>query len=186
MTISLAPRVPRTRDTARPVPPWARHAAEVAALAPLPSSLWRLPLMLGVPMGMDEEFMRDMMSHAWWLRAAYLIGLGVLADGAAFLTLGLVRGWGEVWPRWVPVLGGRRVRPLAAVVPALLGGVVVTCLFTTMAWQWDSNMAQGYEGWAILQTCAYAPLVLWGPLLLLVTGHYVRRRGPRRARSTEE
>jgi hypothetical protein len=77
----------------------------------------------------------------------------------------------------MPVVGGRRVRPLAAIVPALLGGITVTCLGVSLAWVWNSNMTGGYNGWAILQTCMYAPLVLWGPLLLLVTGHYVRRRG---------
>jgi hypothetical protein len=174
MTISLeSPAV----GTARPVPAWVRYAAEVAAFAPVPSSLWRLPLIFGVSMGMDADFMRDMMSHPWWLRVAYLGGLGLLSDGPAFLALGLVRRWGEVWPRWMPVVGGRRVRPLAAIVPALLGGITVTCLGVSLAWVWNSNMTGGYNGWAILQTCVYAPLVLWGPLLLLVTGHYVRRRG---------
>jgi hypothetical protein len=179
MTISLNTGAAAPAGTARPVPSWARWAAEAAALAPVPSSLWRLPLIFGAPMGMDEDFMRDLMSHPLWFRAAYLLGLGVVSDGAAFLTLGLVRRWGEVWPRWVPFAGGRRVRPLAAVVPALAGGVLVTCLGTSMAAGWDSNMTQGYDGWAILQTVLYAPMLLWGPLLLLVTGHYVRRRGLR-------
>ena len=164
---------------ARPVPGWARRVAEIAALAPVPSSLWRLPLMFGVPMGMDQAFMDDMMDHPLWMRAGYLLALGLISDGAAFLTLGLVRSWGEVWPRWMPVMGGRRVHPLAAVVPALLGGVVVTVITFVMAVGWNSNMTNGYNGWEILQTAMYAPLLLWGPLLLLVTGHYAWRRGLR-------
>jgi hypothetical protein len=79
---------------------------------------------------MDAEFMRDMMSHPLWLRVAYLGGLGLLSDGPAFLALGLVRRWGEVWPRWMPVVGGRRVRQLAALVPALLGGIARSCCWS--------------------------------------------------------
>src|SRR5262245_49358428 len=37
----------RVEKPRRPVPRWARLAAEAAALAPVPSSLWRLPLMFG-------------------------------------------------------------------------------------------------------------------------------------------
>jgi hypothetical protein len=166
-------------DTARRLPTWARRAAEIAALAPVPSSLWRLPLIFGIPMGMDEAFMADMMGHPWWMRAGYLLALGLISDGAAFLTLGLVRSWGEVWPRWMPVVGGRRVHPLAAIVPALVGGAVVTVITFGMAAGWNSNMINGYNGWEVLQTAMYAPLILWGPLLLLLTGHYAWRRGLR-------
>jgi hypothetical protein len=84
---------------ARPVPRWAVRAAHAAAVCPLPSTLWRLPLMLGVSMGMDAEFMSSMNAHPFRQRAGYLIGLGVLAEGAALLTLGLVRRWGETTPR---------------------------------------------------------------------------------------
>lgn len=164
------------RGPERPVPIWARRAAELAALTPVLSSLWRLPLMCGVSMGMDHEFMASMMSHPFWLRAGYLVGLGVLGDGLAFLTLGLVRWWGETWPAFLPLIGGRRVPPAAVIVPATIGGVAATVIFTYMAANWDSNMPDGYTGWALLQTAMYAPLVLWGPLVLLVTAHYYRRR----------
>jgi hypothetical protein len=170
---------PPPAGTGRPVPAWARWAAEIAAFAPVPSSLWRLPLIFGVSMGMDADFMADLMDHPLWFRAAYLLGLGVVSDGAAFLTLGLVRWWGETWPRWVPFAGGRRVHPLAAIVPALAGGVLMTCLAVAMASGWNSNVTHGYNGWEILQTAMYAPLLLWGPLLLLVTGQYAWRRRPR-------
>ena len=177
MSLTSAVRPPRTRQsTARPVPGWAWTAAHLAALAPVASSLWRLPLMFGVSMGMDAEFMADMMSHPFWQRLGYLGALGLLTDGLAFLTLGLVRGWGEVWPRWIPVLRGRSIPAAVTLVPAIVGGVAATVLFTIMAFIWNGNMVDGYTGWAILQTCCYAPLVLWGPLVLLVAGHYYRRR----------
>lgn len=177
MSLTSADLSPRThRSTARAVPDWARRAAELAALTPVASSLWRLPLAFGVSMGMDAEFMADMMAHPFWQRLGYLGALGALTDGLAFLTLGLVRGWGEIWPRWIPWLGGRSVPVAAALVPAVIGGVAATVLFTSMAFLWNGNMVYGYTGWAVLQTCCYAPLLLWGPLVLLVAAHYYRRR----------
>lgn len=173
--MTAAPPRPQ-RTTARPVPRWARIAAELAALSPVAASLWRLPLMFGVSMGMDAEFMADMMGHPFWQRLGYLVGLGALSDGLAFLTLGLVRWWGEVWPSWIPGLKGRSIPPAVALVPALTGGAAATVLFTTVAWHWNANMSHGYTGWAILMTCAYAPFLLWGPLVLLVSAHYLQRR----------
>jgi hypothetical protein len=164
-----------TRPTARPVPRWARTAAILAALSPVPSSLWRLPLMFGVSMGMDAEFMDSMMGHPFWQRAGYLLGLGLVSDGTAFLTLGLVRWWGETWPRWIPGLGGRRVHPMAAIVPATAGGLAVSALWIPAMFGWTSNVTQ-LNGWTVLMTCCYAPLVLWGPSLLAVTAAYARRR----------
>lgn len=165
-----------TRTTASPVPTWARRAAELAALTPVLSSLWRLPLMFGVSMGMDDAFMADMMAHPFWQRFLYLTGLGILTEGLAFLTLGLVRRWGEVWPSWLPGIGGRRIPPAVAIVPALAGGLLASVLFTVAAFKWDENVGNPFTGWALLQTVAYAPLLLWGPLVLLVTAHYYQRR----------
>jgi len=177
MSLTHAGRPPRPQSsTARAVPGWAQAAARLAALSPVASSLWRLPLMFGVSMGMDAEMMADMMSHPFWQRLGYLGGLGVLTDGLAFLTLGLVRGWGEIWPRWIPWLRGRSIPVAVALVPAIVGGVAATIMFTLMAFIWNGNMSDGFTGWAILQTCCYAPLVLWGPLVLVVAAHYYRRR----------
>jgi hypothetical protein len=183
MSLTSTNRPPRThyQSTARAVPGWARTAAQLAALTPVASSLWRLPLMFGVSMGMDAEFMADMMSHPFWQRLGYLGALGVLTDGLAFLTLGLVRGWGEIWPWWIPALRGRSIPAAVALVPAIVGGVTATILFTYTAFIWNGNMADGYTGWAILQTCCYAPLLLWGPLVLVVSAHYYRRRVRSRA-----
>lgn len=175
-TLRGTTRAPRDAGTASPVPTSIRRMAQLAALAPVPSSLWRLPLMFGVSMGMDDAFMADMMGHPFWQRAGYLLALGVISDGLAFLTLGLVRSWGEVWPSWLPGLGGRRVPPAAAIVPAVIGGVAATALWSTVTLGWQSNMTHPYDGWTLLMTAAYAPLFVWGPLVLVVTAHYARRR----------
>jgi hypothetical protein len=165
------------RTTARPVPAWARTVAIIAALSPVPSSLWRLPLIFGVSMGMEAEFMDSMMSHALWQRAGYLVGLGVVADGCAFLTLGLVRWWGEVWPGWVPFVAGRRIPPLVAIVPALAGGLGASAFGIPLVLTWHQNVPL-VNGWAVLMTACYAPLALWGPAVLAATAAYAWRRSP--------
>lgn len=165
--------------TQRPVPRWVTRVAVATALTPLLSSLWRLPLMFGFHMGMDAEFMDSMMAHPFWQRAGYLLTLGVLSETAAMLTLGLVRPWGETWPRWLPVVGGRRIPPAAAIVPATTGAVAVTCLFIPVMVAWPQNVSE-VNGWTVLMTTCYAPLVLWGPLLFVVTGAYAWRRRPAR------
>lgn len=52
----------------------------------------------------------------------YVLGLSVLSEAITLLALGLVRPWGEVLPRWVPLLGGRPLPRLAVVVPGRLRG----------------------------------------------------------------
>lgn len=158
------------------MPRWARHAAVLAAMTPVLSSLWRLPLIFGFSMGMDDEFMADLMGHPFWQRAGYLTALGVASDGLAFLTLGLVSHWGEVFPRSIPFVGGRQVAPAAALVPAVLGGVLATYLWTTMALSWPDSVIAGSSLGVLVQVTAYAPLVLWGPLVLAVAAHYWWRR----------
>lgn len=156
-------------------PRWAVIAAHVAALTPVFACLWRLPLMFGASMGMPDAFMADLMSHPFWQRAAYLIGLGLASDGLAFLTIGLVRPWGEVLPRWVPYAGGRAIAPAPVVAIAVAGGLAATALFTVGAIGWPGNVTE-LNGWTVLMTACYAPLVLWGPLVLAVTCAYYRRR----------
>jgi hypothetical protein len=50
--------------------------------------------------------------------APVLAALATLAVGGAILTLGLIQRWGEVFPRWIPFVGGKRVPISLAVVPA--------------------------------------------------------------------
>lgn len=158
------------------VPRWAVIAAHAAALTPLLSFVWRLPLMFGIPMGMDDAFMDDMMSYPFSVRAAYLIGLGVLAEGLAFLTLGLVRPWGETVPRRVPVLRGKTIPAWLVVTIATFGGLSATLMFTVLGpFAWPGNFTH-VDGWVVIQTACYVPLVAWGPLVLAVTWAYARRR----------
>ncbi|QLE70861.1 hypothetical protein FGW37_03925 [Streptomyces rectiverticillatus] len=159
------------------VPRWAVLAAHAVPLVTLPSGLWRIALVAGLPVAAPDGDMT-----VWG--ALYVLSLTAVSEALALLTLGLVRPWGEVVPRWIPLLGGRRVRPLAAVVPALLGATALAALAVWFVCApyvnpeqaiWQGTAAQD----ALLAVC-YVPLLAWPPLLTAVTIAYYRRRTGRR------
>ncbi|WP_199701535.1 hypothetical protein [Jiangella rhizosphaerae] len=124
----------------------------------------------------------------WFPLEVYVLVLSLVSEGLALLCVGLITRWGEVWPRWVPVLRGRRIPVAVALVPALLGATILTAL-----WGWagvsfllgrtvqgerlpdDSPLQLDSLDGAVVFVC-YAPLMLWGPLLFAVALAYWRRR----------
>ncbi|MFG2874395.1 hypothetical protein ACGFYU_05180 [Streptomyces sp. NPDC048337] len=166
------------------VPRWARIAAYAIPFTVLPSGLWRLGLLFVDHVGADSGRL-----PGWLPLEVYVVILSVVSELLAFTAVGLVAAWGEVVPRWIPVLGGRRIPVAAAAVPAALGALALTALWTVLSVvtqvagttiQGDpipANFPSEVGGWTALwfYVC-YAPLVLWGPLLGLVTVAYWRRR----------
>ncbi|OXM43565.1 hypothetical protein CFP71_41490 [Amycolatopsis thailandensis] len=168
-------------ETVPGVPKWANLAAHLTLLTTLPSGLWRIAMGLGVPVGFTEQGLSEFGIPGWG--TAYVFGLSLLAEALAFLTLGLVRPWGEVWPRWIPGLRGRRIPPLAAIVPAAAGAIALTVLGVQALLRRASAGASMPPGtwedspvYGVVMAVCYAPLLLWGPLLAAVTVHYARRR----------
>ncbi|WP_084337490.1 hypothetical protein [Actinomadura oligospora] len=161
-------------------PVWARRAAHAVAWTTLPSGLWRVALGLGLPVGYSEQALREDFHIPGW-GVAYVIGLSVLSEALALLTLGLVSPWGEVAPSWIPFIGGKRVAPKAAVIPAAVGSVLLFLIWDVLEFvQWSygaSDTAPGHPtgGWKVLQEVLYLPLLAWGPLLAAVTMSYHRR-----------
>ncbi|WP_427891692.1 hypothetical protein ACQHIV_03820 [Kribbella sp. GL6] len=131
-------------------------------------------LIAGHHAGYTEAGYQELRPTGWV--AAYMIGLCLLSEALALLTLGLVRPWGEVLPRWIPLLGERRVHPLAAAVPAGLGAVALTVLWTPMAFWWAIPHTDMTNRGKNLVGFVYLPLVAWGPLLGAITVAYFRRR----------
>ncbi|MFI9362550.1 hypothetical protein ACIG5E_16080 [Kitasatospora sp. NPDC053057] len=168
----VAPTVP-------PAPRWAQLAAKAAVLSTVPSGLWRIVFGFGVQVGFTGATAAEYGAHQPGWGTVYCVVLSALTEALAFLTLGLVRPWGLVAPRWIPLIGGRRVQPLAAIVPALLGSVILTVLgMEGLFGGWAHNLAEpdsphGFAG--LVMTAAYLPLVAWGPLLGAVTVDYARR-----------
>jgi hypothetical protein len=160
------------------VPRWVRWVTYGAVLAPLPSAVWRLGLAAGLSMGFSPERLHALEVPGW--ASLYVAGLSVVSMGLALLALGLIRRWGEDVPDWVPMLGGRRVPPLAAVIPAGLAAVVLTVMTVTGAAGWGGELdvagsPTGAAAWVM--TAAYLPLLAWGPLLAVTTlAYWLRRR----------
>jgi hypothetical protein len=150
-----------------------RVAAHLAALTPLPTALWRLLLVLGLPAGFTERGLTvlDIDGSGRF----YPLALSVPTELAALLTLGLVRPWGETAPGWVPALGGRRIPARLVVTLASIGTVVLLVLWTPFVLWWTLDhhdmTRTGHDVVGLL----YLPLVAWGPLLGAVTLSFARR-----------
>ena len=83
---------------------WGRWAAYTAAVIPVAYALTRFAWAAGIPLGISRDFLAEMRETGLvWAGA----GLGAFATVGAILTLGLVRPWGERFPRWLPGLAGR-------------------------------------------------------------------------------
>ena len=173
--------------TAAGVPRWAVWTAYAVTAVVLPSGIWRIALVVfHVPL---LEPPAAALSHHGSVMvvndAGYVVGLSVVSELLAFLTVGLVAEWGERLPRRLPWLGGRRIPVPAAVIPAATGAVLLTLL-----WSWvlimlalgstirgDTDTGIVTHGWqTVAFVLAYVPLGAWGPLLGVVTVHYYRRR----------
>ncbi|AUY54256.1 hypothetical protein EH183_16010 [Streptomyces sp. CB01881] len=159
-------------------------AAKATVWTTVPSGLWRIVFGLGIPVGFSGGTAELAARYNPGWGTVYVVVLSALAESLAFLTVGLVRPWGEVVPGWIPLIGGRRVHPLAAIVPAVLGSVILTRLgMAALFGGWSSSMSDpeaphGFAG--LVMTLCYLPLVAWGPLLALVTFAYARRTLGRR------
>jgi hypothetical protein len=168
------------QPTERPVPRWAYRLAHVIPFLTLPSGLWRLGLVAGSSMGMLDDAGRPAHLHGLG-EHVYVVFLSLFSEAVALTAFGMVKRWGEVVPRWIPWLGGRRVAPYAAIIPATLGSLALIGI-------WTYGFRDAFSGHflpfandaaaALMITC-YAPLNLWGPALLVLTWAYYRRRTQR-------
>ena len=176
--VSGTPRPRRAQSPAqRSVPPWADRLAHAIPLLALPSGLWRLAVAFGFPMGMLNDAGNLAVVRGW--PAIYIAVIALLPEAVALTAFGLVRPWGEVTPGWLPFIGGRPVRPRAAIVTATLGSIALMLIWTVGFWNvWTGDQAHQMASplWAAVFAGCYAPLNLWGPALLALTWAYHRRR----------
>lgn len=154
------------------VPRWAALAAYAVPLVTLPSGLWRIALVTGLPVASTP------VRTGWGV--LYVLTLTAVSEALALMTLGLVQPWGEVVPRWVPLIGGRPVHPLAAVIPALLGAAVLFLLSIVVGIVQSHSLASGSltnsAAQEVLLVLCYVPLLAWAPLLTVSAIAYYRRR----------
>jgi hypothetical protein len=151
---------------------WGRWAVAVAAIIPVLYSITRFAWLAGFPVGMSADSLAEMReSGAVWAGA----GLGAFGVVGAVLTVGLVRPWGERFPRWLVGLAGRRVPVKLAVVPAGLVAVAVTAAGLALL-----SQPAVWDGLTDLNV-GILPMVLW-PVWGIALGaaalaYHLRRRG---------
>ncbi|MFC5832648.1 hypothetical protein [Nonomuraea insulae] len=158
---------------------WGRPAVAVAVATPLFYCATRWAWALGIPLGVSPEFLeagaRD--TPGIWLAGAYLATVGALGG---VLTLGLVQRWGEVFPRWMIGLRGRRVPILLAVIPAGFVAVIITVAGQTYIRRGLAGHFRMDEWGAWLPECFWP---IWGAALAAAAlAYYLRRRGARAGR----
>jgi hypothetical protein len=161
-------------------PRWGQWATWIAVAAPLPYAATRLAWAFGIPLGVTDEFMA--LYEADYLAkdvGLWRFTLGGMALGGAVLTMGLVQRWGEVFPRWIPFLAGRRVPPALAIAPATLVSLAVTVAGLAMlrvAATDGMGFDLGASSWG-----PGGPVLLWLPwgiaLGAATLAYHLRRRG---------
>lgn len=166
-----APWWTRPEEAAR----WGRWATGIAAFIPLVYATTRAAWAVGIPLGITEEFLRQGQTEGTWGAGASLASVAVVG---AILTTGLAQPWGEVFPRWIPGLGGKRVPPALAIVPATIVAILVTnagLTFWRRALVETGTFALLGGNWAALGPELLWPL--WGVALGVATLAYYLRRG---------
>jgi hypothetical protein len=155
---------------------WGRWAVAVAVAVPVGYAATRWAWALDIPLGITQEALDSEGAESPGIWGAGAI-LATMALGGAVLTLGLVQKWGEIYPRWIPRLRGRRVRERTAVIPASL---VATLITSTGLTNLRAHMLEGYdiewEVWGMYAPQMFFPL--WGTALGAATlAYHLRRRG---------
>lgn len=155
---------------------WGRCATAIAVAIPVGYAITRVSWALGIPLGVSAAFLASIRSIVYAGAS-----LGAMAIGGAVLTLGLVQRWGEVFPRWLPWLRGRRVPVALAVVPAYAVSVIVASaglmfIRLTVRGGFDAIVPDAGSQWA-----AWLPEMFWPlwsiALAAATTAYWLRRRG---------
>jgi hypothetical protein len=157
---------------------WGRIAVYVAMIVPVFYAVTRYAWALGIPLGMTKKYWQQGQARGEWTSGLFLATVGMVG---ALLTLGLIQRWGEIFPSWIPRLGGQRVPIALAVAPASIMSVlfIVTGL---NVWSGYLQLARGaaetgQDLWIIVGPVFVFPI--WGAALAVATlGYYFRRRRP--------
>jgi hypothetical protein len=140
---AIAPRWAEPEQALR----WGRWAVWVAMAAPASYASSRLAWALDIPYGVTPLWLDEMRAD----EPTIFVGgaaIALLGLGGAALTFGLVAGWGERWPRWIPRLRGRAVPHRVAIIPSL----VVAALLVSAG-----------KGWYVSATLGHLPEEVFGP-----------------------
>ncbi|MGI5489650.1 hypothetical protein [Microtetraspora malaysiensis] len=156
-----------------PAPRWATRAAYASALS---ATIGFIPLhavwALGVPLWADEGKFRD-----WYAQGGgpYLFVLCAMAMLAGVLALSLVRPWGLVFPRWSPLVSGRRVPRRTLFTTASAVSVFLLGYTAWAAWRLaaDFNDDGIFSPWIVVY--GIPQFLVWGIGLSLAAWSYRAR-----------
>jgi hypothetical protein len=139
------------------------------ALCPLPYVVSRLTWLTPWPFAISAEALAANPG----LR---VFGLALLlaSEAGTWLTLGLIRPRGEIFPPWLPFVGGRPVPVMAAVGPGMLVALMM-CIAAHSAVQQAFGPGTGLRDHLLV---LLIPFPVWGPLLAAATLAYWYRRRP--------
>lgn len=161
---------------------WGRRATYFAIALPWVYASYRLCWAAGVPIGISPEFLDQLDRANPGHQTRYLeLILASFAIGGSLLTIGLLRPWGEVFPRWMIGLSGRRVPPAFPVVFAGLVAFNLTAfglslLPGSITYYFGDRMVEGYQLGLLYPLPAFA-ILAWGICLGLATiAYFLRRR----------
>jgi hypothetical protein len=165
---------------------WGRIAVYMAMVAPFFYAFTHYAWALGFPLGMSETYLHQGQASGTWISGLFLATFGLVG---ALLMLGLVQRWGEVFPRWMIGLAGRRVPIALAIIPAslvsvllIVGGIGVWSDLNRMVAAWAAGGAESLGslgGVIIFQLGPTLLFPVWGiALAVAALGYYYRRRGP--------
>ncbi|WP_255258127.1 hypothetical protein [Bacillus sp. AFS018417] len=162
---------------------WGRWLTIIAALAPIPYALTRFAWALNIPLGVDPQFLHDFSKLNPTAQITEWV-FGSICIGGGILTLGLIQKWGEIFPRWFPFIGGKRVPIMLAVVPASIIAIAVTAAGFVFTFSFFAVTFHLMPVDNILLSQIWGtvgPMVFWVPwgvaLGLAAIAYYYRRRG---------
>ncbi|MFB9884062.1 hypothetical protein ACFFMN_39650 [Planobispora siamensis] len=185
----------RTRPEPTPAPPRVRMLAYAGAAAFLPYAAMKTTWALGGTFAgvsgaqalatMERNGASGVMLtlERWGVDATVLLAaLGV------FLIFGLVRPWGQVFPRWTPALRGRRVPRWLPLAPALIGaatlapygavGLVYAALGTSGAITVSRGDFPTPEDALLVTWIGLGAFAVYGIALAVAARSYLRRTRP--------
>ncbi|WP_457027986.1 hypothetical protein [Kitasatospora sp. P5_F3] len=156
-----------------PPPRWAVRAAYASALS---ATLGFVPLhtvwAVGVPLWADADRFRD-----WYAEGGgpYLFVLDGMAALAGLLAVGLVRPWGLVFPRRVPLLAGRQVprRTLAVTAFAVAAVLLLYTAFAAVVLATRFDKPGIFSPWIVVY--GIPQFLVWGIGLLAAARSYRAR-----------
>jgi hypothetical protein len=155
---------------------WGRWAIAIAVAVPMGYAVTRWAWALDIPLGVSRAGLHKEAAESpgIWLAGALL---ATMAAGGALLTIGLIRPWGEIYPRWIPYLRGKRVRPRTAIIPATAVALLVTSAgLMYLRWLAVGRIHLASDTWGLFVPEFFWPV--WGAALGAATlAYHLRRRG---------